>query len=149
LLRTDANYAARCNLDAFAMPPKDKWPAILPTLRVVRDEVIPVVGPVEVNAAWRSDELNECVNGASRSRHLAFSALDLIAPEREDKRAMFVDLCAMHAKVGARTKMGLGAYFDPSRPGRNKFGRFHIDASGYRTWGYDFTRKSSGCRYLP
>lgn len=148
IMRTDADYAARCDLPAFAMPPREKWAAIVPTLRLVRAEVIPVVGRVEVHSAWRSDELNACVRGASRSRHLSFSALDLIAPEYRDKPRMFAALCAMHRKVGRRTGMGLGAYWDPKRPRANLDGRFHIDATGYRTWGFDYTGASSGCRLL-
>jgi Peptidase M15 len=146
MMRADADYAARCDLPAFAMPPRAKWAAIVPTLRLVRAEVVPVVGRVEVHSAWRSDELNACVNGASRSRHLAFAALDLIAPDARDKQAMFKDLCALHRRVGAKTRMGLGAYWDPKRPQDNRDGRFHIDASGYRTWGFDYTGASSGCR---
>ena len=145
LLRTDANYAARCGIGAFEMPPEDKWPAIVPTLRLVEREVIPVVGRVEVFASNRSDELNDCVNGAKRSRHLAFAAVDLVAPDRTDRRQLFADLCAMHTRVGASTRMGLGAYFDPARPIASRHGRFHIDASGYRTWGFGFTRATSYC----
>lgn len=148
IMRTDADYAARCDLPAFALPPRDKWAAIVPALRLVRAEVVPVVGRVEVHSAWRSDELNACVRGASRSRHLSFSALDLIAPEYRDKPRMFAELCAMHSKVGRRTGMGLGAYWDPKQPRANPDGRFHIDATGYRTWGFDYTGASSGCRLL-
>ncbi len=148
LLRTDPDYAARCDLPAFALPPRSQWPAIVPTLRLVRDEVVPVTGRVEVHSAWRSGELNDCVNGAKGSRHLAFAAVDLVAPGRAGRRALFADLCAMHRDVGPRTAMGLGAYFDPARPKANRQGRFHIDGSGYRSWGFDYTAKSSGCRKL-
>jgi hypothetical protein len=145
LLRTDANYAARCGFGAFEMPPETKWSAIVPTLRLVRQEVIPVVGRVEVFSANRSDELNACVKGALQSRHRAFAAVDLVAPEQTDRAEMFADLCAMHRRVGARTGMGLGAYFDPARPRLNPQGRFHIDQSGFRTWGFSFKRASSYC----
>jgi hypothetical protein len=148
LLRTDANYAGRCGLDAFQMPPEQKWPAIVPALRLVRDDVIPVVGRVEVSASHRSDELNACVHGARGSRHLAFAAVDLVAPDRPDQRQLFADLCAMHQRVGARDRMGLGAYYDPARPFASRHARFHIDQSGYRTWGFDYTRKSSYCLKL-
>ncbi len=148
LFRTDASYAARCDIGPFELVPQKRWNAIVPTLRLIRDEVKTVVGRVEVHSAWRSDALNKCVNGASSSKHLAFSAVDLIAPDRSDKRGMFKDLCAMHAKVGSRNKMGLGAYYDPVKSLLGGAGRFHIDASGYRSWGYDYTSKSSGCRLL-
>jgi hypothetical protein len=145
LLRTDARQAARCGFGAFEMPREEKWPAIVPTLRLVEREVIPVVGRVEVSSADRSDELNECVKGASQSRHRAFAAVDLIAPARTDPDSLFADLCAMHRRVGPRTAMGLGAYRDPARPSLNSLGRFHIDQSGYRTWGFDYHRASSFC----
>lgn len=143
LLRTDANYAARCGVGAFELPPEDKWPAIVPTLRLVELEVVLVVGPVEVFASNRSAALNDCVNGASGSRHLAFAAVDLVAPGRTDKRALFADLCAMHARVGPDSRMGLGAYFDPSRPVASRHGRFHIDRSGFRTWGFGYTARAA------
>ena len=145
LLRTDANYAARCGIGAFELPSEAKWPAIVPTLRLVGREVIPVVGRVEVFASNRSARLNDCVKGAAGSRHLAFAAVDLVAPGRSDRRALFADLCAMHARLGASSRMGLGAYFDPDKPGASRQGRFHIDQSGYRTWGFGYTRASSYC----
>jgi hypothetical protein len=145
LLRTDAKYAARCGIVPFQLPAEEKWPAIVPTLRLVREHVIPVVGPVEVVASDRNDELNDCVNGASRSRHLAFAAVDLVAPGRPDKPQLFADLCAMHQRVGAKSGMGLGAYFDPYKPFASAQGRFHIDQAGFRTWGFSFTRASSYC----
>jgi hypothetical protein len=145
LLRTDASQAARCGFGAFAMPPEEKWPAIVPTLRLVEQEVIPVVGPVEVHSANRSDELNACIDGASRSRHLAFAAVDLVALERTGRVELFTDLCAMHRRVGARRGMGLGAYFDPATPHANRQGRSHIDQSGFRTWGSDYHRATSYC----
>lgn len=148
LLRTDANYAERCNLPHFDIPPRGKWAAIVPTLRLVRDHVIPVVGRVEVNSSWRSEAVNACAKGAKGSRHLAFAAVDLIAPEQSDKRAMFETLCDMHWNEGAASGMGLGAYFDPAKPLSNIRGRFHIDASGFRSWGYDYSGTSSGCLLL-
>jgi hypothetical protein len=145
LLRTDANHAVRCGIAAFEMPPEAKWSAIVPALRLIGEEVIPVVGRVEVFSAYRSDELNACAKGAPRSRHLAFEAVDLVAPEQTDKTGMFADLCDMHRRVGSNSGMGLGAYFDAARPRANPQGRFHIDGSGFRTWGFDYTRKSSFC----
>ena len=145
LLRTDANYAAACGFGAFELPDEEKWPAIVPTLRLVRQEVLPVVGRVEVFSSDRSDALNRCIKGASQSRHRAFAAVDLVAAEPSDREGLFAELCAMHRRVGARTGMGLGAYLDPARPWLNRNGRFHIDQSGFRTWGFDYHRASSYC----
>lgn len=148
LWRVDAQYASRCGEDYFAMPPKDRWRDIIPTLRLLRDKVIPVTGPLEVVSGWRSPAINACVNGASRSRHLEFKALDLVATTRSNQPKLFKDLCAMQRASGSKSALGLGAYFDPSDPSGNTEGRFHIDASGYRTWGYDYTGKTNPCPKL-
>jgi hypothetical protein len=148
LWRVDAQYASRCGEDYFAMPPQDRWRDIIPTLRLLRGEVIPVTGPLEVVSGWRSPAINTCVKGALRSRHLDFKALDLIVSQRRDRRKLFKDLCTMQRASGIRTAMGLGAYFDPADLARNTEGRFHIDASGYRTWGFDYTAKTNPCPEL-
>lgn len=148
LWRVDAQYASRCGSDYFAMIPEDRWQEIVPTLKLLRDEVIPVTGPLEVVSAYRTPQINRCVNGASKSRHLGFAALDLVAIDRSDRRKLFTDLCAMHRKAGRAKGMGLGAYFDAKDSERGKSGRFHIDAAGFRNWGFDYTAKSSPCPQL-
>ncbi len=148
LWRIDAHYAAVCGSEFFAGPPEQLWREIVPTLRLVRDEVIPLTGPVEVASGFRSAQINECVNGAGGSKHLSFAALDLIAVEMHEREDLFSDLCALQRRVGQERGMGLGAYFDPDDLGRGKKGRFHIDAAGYRTWGFDYTRKSNPCPRL-
>jgi hypothetical protein len=148
LARVDGKYAARCRLGYFALPPRAQWSQIVPALKLVREKVIPVTGPVEVVSSWRSPEINRCVGGASRSSHLDFKALDLIAAERTDRRRLFADLCAMQRAAGSASRMGLGAYYNPVNPVTNPEGRFHIDANGYRTWGFDYTAKSNPCPKL-
>ncbi|MBA4046126.1 MAG: hypothetical protein C0471_17165 [Erythrobacter sp.] len=148
LWRVDAQYASRCGEDYFAMPPKDRWRDIVPTLRLLRAKVIPVTGPLEVVSGWRSPAINTCVKGANRSKHLEFKALDLVATNRGELRKLYADLCAMQRAAGPQTAMGLGAYFDSSDLTRNTEGRFHIDASGYRTWGFDYTAKTNPCPKL-
>lgn len=148
LLRLDAQYAARCGSDFFAIPPREMWSEIVPALRLVREHVIPVTGRLEVMSAWRSPAINACVNGAARSRHMEFKALDLVAPDREERSQLFADLCRLQQRVGSRTAMGLGAYYDPTDLQLNIAGRFHIDAAGYRTWGFDYTGKSNPCPKL-
>lgn len=148
LWRVDAHYASRCDTDYFAVPPEERWKEVVPTLKLLRDEVIPVTGPLEVVSAYRTPQINECVNGAARSRHLTFSALDLVAIERRDREQLFTDLCELHRRVGGRTAMGLGAYFDPDDLEHNRRGRFHIDASGYRQWGRSYTAATSPCPRL-
>jgi hypothetical protein len=149
LARIDADYAARCKAGFFALPPRSQWPNIVPALRLVRDKVVPVTGRVEVASSWRSPAVNACIGGAKRSAHRDFKALDLVAPARSgDRRKLFTDLCAMQRKAGPRSRLGLGAYHDPARPQLNSAGRFHIDASGYRTWGFDYSAKSNPCPKL-
>lgn len=36
----------------------------------------------------------------------------------------------------------------PDRPLENPDGRFHIDASGYRTWGFDYSSRTNPCPKL-
>ncbi|MBB6426086.1 hypothetical protein [Sphingopyxis sp. JAI128] len=46
ILRSDARWR-RCEAaEPFAVPPRRLWPAMVPTLRYVRDHVVPAVGPV-------------------------------------------------------------------------------------------------------
>lgn len=148
LWRVDAQYASRCGEDYFAVPPKDRWRDIVPTLRLLRAKVIPVTGPLEVVSGWRSPAINTCVKGANRSKHLEFKALDLVAVNRGERRRLYADLCALQRAAGTGSAMGLGAYFDPSDLTRNTESRFHIDASGYRTWGFDYTAKTNPCPKL-
>ena len=136
LMRVDGNYASRCHTDFFNIPPREEWPNIVPALRLVRDEVIPTVGSVAAVSSWRSPAINSCVNGASQSRHLRFEALDMVALEVRDTKTLFRQLCELPGAVGRRKGMGPGAYFDPDVLERYKRGRFHIDASGYRSWGF-------------
>lgn len=148
LLRTEPHIRPQCERPPFLVPPQEDWPRIVPVLRVVRDEIEPLVGEVEVKSAYRSPSLNACIKGASRSRHLSFAAVDLVAPDQPDNETLFRKLCAFHRAKGQRLAIGLGAYFDPAEAAKNRYGRFHIDTSGYRSWGYSFGSGSSGCRYL-
>ncbi|MCB2089080.1 MAG: D-Ala-D-Ala carboxypeptidase family metallohydrolase [Sphingomonadaceae bacterium] len=144
LLRTDANRARKCERPQFLLPPREKWANIVPALEMLRDHVVPQLGRLEVVSSYRTEQFNSCIGGASRSKHLGFHALDLIAPDQTDKRDMFRQLCALQAQLGPRSRMGLGAYFDPAKADRA--GRFHVDVAGYRSWGYSYGAASSGCR---
>ena len=148
LTRTDVKPHRNCRRPAFLIPPREDWPNIVPVLRLVRDQIVPVVGQVEVVSSYRTLDFNACVGGASKSRHLGFSAIDLIVPGQGDSRALFTKLCAIHAQIGPRTNFGLGAYFDPDALKPNTVGRFHVDVSGFRSWGYSKHAASSGCRFL-
>ena len=148
LLRTDMNDRIGCARPAFLLPPRANWPNILPALRLLKDHVIPAIGPVEVVSSYRTEAFNSCVNGAAQSRHLSFFALDLVATSGLDNRTLFSRLCRLQERLGAVSRFGLGAYFDPARNGRNQQGRFHVDATGFRSWGFSKKAATSGCRLL-
>ncbi|ABC63873.1 D-Ala-D-Ala carboxypeptidase family metallohydrolase [Erythrobacter litoralis] len=145
LTRIDGHYARRCDLPVFRIPPRELWPNIVPALRLVRDEVKPRVGEVEVLSSYRTPDLNTCARGASRSNHLDFSALDLRTVDGKSGPDFYQRLCAMQDAAGPGSRMGLGAYYDASRP-NYAGGRFHIDAEGFRSWGRSYTAASSPCR---
>lgn len=146
LARIDAAYAKACNLPIFRLPPRELWPNVVPALKLVREHVVPTVGAVEVASSYRTPALNACARGAGRSRHLGFEALDLLPKDRPDDLALhYGSLCAMQARAGAGSAMGLGAYYDPTDPSYNPAGKFHIDAAGFRSWGRTYRAASSPC----
>lgn len=136
ILRSDARWRHCPNAQPFSVPPRTMWPAIVPTLRYIRDEVVPAVGPVRVVSGYRDPAANGCFKGAKASRHLRFAALDLM-PQRPLKREdLIATLCPLHGRNGARFAVGLGIY---------KVTRFHIDTAGYRRWGADYRGATSPC----
>ncbi len=145
LMRTDSNRAKDCERPQFLIPPREDWNNIVPVLELVRDYVQPEIGRVEVQSSYRTLDFNECIGGASRSKHLSFSAVDLTAVEPLPNRELFARLCRLQARLGPSSRFGLGAYFNPEHPDRAT-GRFHVDVSGYRSWGYSKHAQSSGCR---
>ncbi len=147
LARVDGFYAERCEQSPFMIPPEDSWPKIVPALELVRKNVVPQMGEVQVLSSYRSPEINVCAGGASGSNHLDFAALDLATVPRRRGPELYSDVCAMHRDAGGQSGMGLGAYFNPQEP-QASGGRFHIDAAGYRTWGRDYTSRSSPCARL-
>lgn len=126
-----------CIVGPFVMPPEEMWPHIVPTLRYIRDHVVPAVGAVTVASGYRDPDFNACVNGASRSAHRGFHALDLFPRDPLVTREQLIErLCPVHAREGARLSIGMGIY---------RARRFHIDATGYRGWGEDFHRTTFPC----
>lgn len=126
-----------CVTGPFLAPPEAEWANIVATLRVLRDQVVPAVGALEVVSAYRDPDFNTCVRGASRSAHLSFHALDLVPSDRTVTRERLIAaLCPIHVREGARLGMGLGIY-----AGR----RFHVDATGHRGWGPDYRWTTFPC----
>lgn len=145
LTRTDSNRAKTCVRPEFLLPPREDWDRIVPVLALVRDEIQPEIGELVVVSSYRTQDFNSCIGGASKSQHLKFAALDLIAATPSSNTELFGKLCAIQKRLGSASKFGLGAYFDPAQP-NTATGRFHVDVSGYRSWGYSKGAESSGCK---
>ncbi|QNM82773.1 hypothetical protein H8M03_12435 [Sphingomonas sabuli] len=136
LVRTSSSWK-ECAAEPFETPPADKWDHIVKTLQFVRDNVVPAVGQVEPLSAYRNEGLNSCSNGAPKSAHRHFFALDLTPLDTKVARAdMIRSVCAAHAREGQAYDTGLGFY-----SGR----RFHVDSSGYRKWGPNGKGATSPC----
>jgi Peptidase M15 len=136
LVRTSSSWR-QCGAQPFEVAPRDKWDNIVRTLKFVRDDVVPAIGPVEALSAYRNEALNACSDGAPQSAHRHFFALDL-TPVRADvgRPQMIRGICAAHARDGRSYDAGLGFY-----AGR----RFHVDSNGFRKWGADGRGASSPC----
>ena len=136
LVRTSSSWR-QCGAEPFEVPPADKWGRIVKTLKFVRDDVIPAVGKVETLSAYRNETLNACSDGAPKSAHREFFALDLTPVNKAlERSAMIRSVCAAHARDGAVYDAGLGFY-----TGR----RFHVDSSGFRKWGPNGKGATSPC----
>jgi hypothetical protein len=133
LLKT-ARFWQRCNSDPYAIPPKNLWPNIVPTLKVVKQLKRVGALPHPIGASvYRNPELNVCAGGSEKSRHLLFSAIDF---DIEANPTSLPKLCRQWRKLGPKMKIGLG-FYTPTR--------IHIDTSGFRTWGGNHQRDSSLC----
>lgn len=136
LTRTSSSWR-QCGAEPFEVPPADKWDRIIKTLKFVRDEVVPAVGEVEALSAYRNEKLNACSDGAPKSAHREFFALDLTPANQAVERAdMIRSICTAHARDGQAYDAGLGFY-----TGR----RFHVDSSGFRKWGPNGKGATSPC----
>lgn len=135
LLRNDVKWK-RCGAEPFSVPPRTLWPHMVPTLEVIRDEVIPLLGPIEALSVFRTDQINRCIGGASKSYHMRFYAIDM-RPTANVSRAELVSmLCDLHRRKGRSLGLGLGIYGGT---------RFHIDTVSFRTWGIDYKKRTSPC----
>ncbi len=110
---------------AYAMAPREHWPAMVRTLRFVKHELLPITGPVEVQSGFRTAAYNLAAGGASRSKHMEFSALDLRPVRKYPRAVLHKRLKSLWHRRGKQWGLGLGLYSGV---------RFHIDTSGYRSW---------------
>lgn len=131
LLRTASDWQ-RCRAEPFDLAPRAQWQAAATTLRLLKQlREQNVVGDGEVVSAWRSEGLNRCAKGSPRSAHVRSFAVDFLPG------GTVQGLCEFWKAQGRTWNMGLSRY--PS-------GRVHVDTAGYRTWGEDYTQRSSFCR---
>jgi hypothetical protein len=134
LLRS-ASMWKECHAPPFDIPPAASWPAVRDVLQLMQElRRGGILGPFSVVSAYRDPPLNRCAGGSRRSSHMLF-AVDIITLAPTDGPR----LCAFWRDQGKRWNMGLSRY--PS-------GRIHVDRTGWRTWGADYTRHSSFCEQL-
>jgi hypothetical protein len=133
LLRTARSW--RLCGEEFAVPPRETWPAIVPTLRLLADlrRQGMLAGQSQVDSAWRSPALNACAGGAPRSRHVTNGAIDL---EWKSPPGAVDVLCKAWKTQGPARAWGLG-FYSPTR--------IHLDTAGWRTWGEDHHWPTSLC----
>ena len=111
--------------EPFTVPPRQDWPRAAPTLRLIRDGVVPVVGPVQVVSGYRTLGYNERVDGAKHSAHLSFGTFHLVDERSWERQALIDGLLRHHARVGRASVFGLGIYSGV---------RFHLDTASLRYW---------------
>jgi hypothetical protein len=124
LLRQGSDWM-RINEPPFAMPPRRDWNNIVATLQLIRDEVVPSIGPVVIVSAYRTARYNRKLGGSAQSHHRDFCGVDLVPRSNISRRELINELRAMHARIGPESRAGLGIYSGV---------RFHIDTCGYRRW---------------
>jgi hypothetical protein len=136
ILLNDTSWSS-CHMDGpYSLAERAYWPHIVGTLRYIRDQIVPAIGPVQVASGYREPALNRCSGGAAHSAHAQFYALDLTPAQSMDRNMLIARVCALHARNGAAYHIGLG-FYDALR--------FHIDSRSFRRWGSDYHASTSPC----
>jgi hypothetical protein len=136
ILLNDTSWS-ECHADGpYSLAERAYWPHIVNTLRYIHDEIVPTIGPVQVDSGYRDVRLNHCSGGAAHSAHAQFYALDLTPTRDMGRSALIARVCANHARYGAAYHIGLGFYDHE---------RFHIDSRSFRRWGSDYHASTSPC----
>jgi hypothetical protein len=139
ILLNDTSWS-ECHMDGpYSLAERAYWPHIVNTLRYIHDEIIPTIGPVQVDSGYRDVGLNRCSGGAAHSAHAQFYALDLVPVRSIDRNALIERVCINHARYGAAYHIGLGFYDHE---------RFHIDSRSFRQWGSDYHSATSPCAHI-
>jgi len=124
----------KCKAEPFTMPPKQLWPNIVPTLLVVKKFKAEGVltNPIAASV-YRDPVLNVCAGGSAKSKHMQLNAIDFDIDASPESLEF---LCHAWRTEGDELKLGLG-FYTPTK--------IHLDTLGYRSWGTDFTHKTSLC----
>ncbi|EKP68612.1 peptidase M15 family [Acinetobacter baumannii] len=146
LLRSARDWQ-KCGVEPYAVPPREIWSNIVPTLNILKALVDDsVINDFEVTSVYRALALNRCAGGADASRHVFNAALDFrIGPEQPSDLDQFniqqtkTKLCQFWETKGQALNMGLGVYAS---------GQIHIDSQGFRSWGPDHHYRTSICQGL-
>ena len=109
----------------FAMPPREQWMAMVPTLQFIRDELQPIIGPVQVVSGYRTTDFNAVAGGSPGSRHQFFEAVDLVPSHPKRQKSLHRKLMNLYDSHGEKHEIGLGLYQNT---------RFHIDTHKQRRW---------------
>lgn len=144
-LLSSARDWQKCGVEPYAVPPREIWSNIVPTLSILKALVEDgVINDFEVTSVYRALSLNRCAGGADASRHVFNAALDFrIGPEQPTDLDQFniqqtkTKLCQFWATKGQALNMGLGVYAS---------GQIHIDSQGFRSWGPDHHYRTSICQ---
>lgn len=110
---------------AFAIAPQSQWHNMVATLALVRNELVPAIGPVTVLSAYRTASYSHKTGGTDSSKHRDFCGLDLVPQSNISRKELLEELKALQVRLGPPSNMGLGFSSDL---------RFHIDTCGYRSW---------------
>ena len=102
------------------VPPRDLWPNVLPTLRVL-DELRERLGaPLRLLSTYRSPDYNRAVGGERQSYHMKFVAIDFTCTT--GKPDAWADVLKVMRKEGV-FRGGIGVY--------PRSGFVHVDTRGY------------------
>ena len=106
-----------------SIPPEELWDNIVPTLWIADIGRRALGTPVTITSAYRSEEYNQAVGGASRSQHKRNGALDLVPPGATPADFFWV---LQGLRAAGAFEGGLGLY--------SSF--VHVDTRGENaTWG--------------
>lgn len=118
----------------YAIPPKELWPNIVPTARMIEDLNRRMGYALNIRA-YRPPWYNAQQGGSARSTHQWFAAADLRVPPEvtenrsAERRRLAEETVRVFVQFGEDYKIGMGVY------GANTPSNVHIDTmQSQRTW---------------